>query len=68
MIYCSYNLVRGNDRKQYELVGKVLDVKELEQRPGTFEHRVQYYNIDEATREEIIQFIFEEERKVRRKS
>ena len=68
MIYCSYTLVRGNDRKQYELVGKVLDVKELEQRPGTFEHRVQYYNIDEATREEIIQFIFEEERKVRRKS
>ena len=68
MIYCSYNLVRGNDRKQYELVGKVLEVRELEQRPGTFEHRVQYYNIDEATREEIIQFIFEEERKVRRKS
>jgi c-di-GMP-binding flagellar brake protein YcgR len=68
MIYCSYNLVRGTERKQYELVGKVLEVRELENRPGTFEHRVQYYNIDEATREEIIQFIFEEERKVRRKS
>ncbi len=68
MIYCSYNLVRGNDRKQYELVGKVLDVRELENRPGTYEHRVQYYNIDEGTREEIIQFIFEEERRIRRKS
>ncbi|MCR4616604.1 MAG: flagellar brake domain-containing protein [Lachnospiraceae bacterium] len=68
MIYCSYNLVRGSERKQYELVGKVLEVKELENRSGTFEHRVQYYNIDDATREEIIQFIFEEERKVRRKS
>ncbi len=68
MIYCSYNLVRGAERKQYELVGKVLEVKEMENRPGTYEHRVQYYNIDEGTREEIIQFIFEEERKVRRKS
>ena len=68
MIYCSYNLVRGSDRKQYELVGKVLEVTELQNKPGTFEHRVQYYNIDEATREEIIRFIFEEERKVRRKS
>ncbi len=68
MIYCSYNLVRGTERKQYELVGKVLDVREIENRPGVFEHRVQYYNIDEGTREEIIQFIFEEERRSRRRS
>ena len=68
MIYCSYDLVRGSDRKKYEVVGKVLDVREVETRPGTFEHRVQYYNIDEATREEIIKFIFEEERRIRKRS
>jgi c-di-GMP-binding flagellar brake protein YcgR len=68
MIYCSYDLVRGADRRKYEVVGKVLDVKEVETRPGTFEHRVQYYNMDDATREEIIKFIFEEERRIRKRS
>ena len=42
-------------------------VRELENRKGTFEHRVQYYNLDVNTREEIIRFIFEEERKSRKK-
>lgn len=67
LIYCSYYLARGKDSKQYEVVGKVLDVRELESRPGTFEHRVQYYDLDVKTREEIIKFIFEEERKERKK-
>lgn len=67
MLYIGYNLIKGTVRKQYELVGKVLSVREIENRPGTFEHRVQYHNIDENSREEIIQFIFEEERKSRSK-
>ncbi|MCR5802046.1 MAG: flagellar brake domain-containing protein [Lachnospiraceae bacterium] len=67
MVYCSYDLVKGTERKQYEVVGKVLAVTENEKRPGTYEHRVQYVNMDEYTREEIIRFIFEEERKSRRK-
>ena len=44
-----------------------LSVREIENRPGTYEHRVQYHNIDDNSREEIIQFIFEEERKSRSK-
>lgn len=43
--------------EKYEVVGKVLAVRELEKRKGTFEHRVQYYNLDVNTREEIIRFI-----------
>ena len=66
MIYCSYDLLKGGERKKYEVVGKVLAVRELDNRPNTFEHRVQYVNINEAVREEIIQFIFEEERKNRK--
>jgi c-di-GMP-binding flagellar brake protein YcgR len=66
MIYCSYDLLKGGERKKYEVVGKVLAVRELENRPNTYEHRVQYVNINEAVREEIIQFIFEEERKNRK--
>ena len=67
LIYCSYHLATGNVKKKYEVVGKVLAVKELGNRPGTYEHRVQYYNIEEEIRERIIKFIFEEERKERKK-
>lgn len=67
LIFCSYHLLTGGARKLYEVIGKVLAVKELENRPGTYEHRVQYYNIDVETREKIIKFIFEEERKERKK-
>lgn len=67
LIYCRYHLITGGERKLYEVVGKVLAVKELGNRPGTYEHRVQYYDLDNDTREKIIKFIFEEERKERKK-
>jgi len=58
--------VRGAART-FELVGRVLAVKELEKRRGVFEHRIQFININKQTREEIIQFIFDEERRLRQK-
>lgn len=67
MLYITYNLLKGNEKKQYEIIGKVLSAKELENRKGTFEHRVQYYDMNSKVREEIIKYIFEEERKNRRK-
>jgi len=68
LLYISYHLVKGNEKKKYEVVGKVLSVKKLENRSeDTWEHRVQYYDMDQKTREEIIKYIFEEERKSRRK-
>ena len=68
LILCSYHLLtKVGERKKYDVVGKVLEVRELEKRKGTFEHRVQYYNLDVNIREEIIRFIFEEERKSRKK-
>lgn len=63
LLYCSYHLVVNNVRKLYEVVGKVLYVREMENRPGVFEHRVKYINMEEEKREEIIKFIFREERK-----
>lgn len=66
LIFCNYYLLKDGQRKKYEVVGKVLVVRELENKPGAFEHRVQYYNLDVGTREEIIKFIFEEERKIRK--
>lgn len=67
LIFCSYYLLTGGKKKLYEVIGKVLAVKELGNKPGTYEHRVQYYNLDVDTREKIIKFIFEEERKERKR-
>ena len=66
LVYCSYYLLKGGRKKKYEIVGKVLAVKQLENKPGTYEHRVEYYNLDVNVREEIIKYIFEEERKSRK--
>ncbi len=68
MIYCTYHLNMKGGPKEYNLVGKVLSRKELEDKPGTYEHRVQYVNMDADVREEIIKFIFEEERRQRHKA
>lgn len=67
LVYCKYNLVVDGKSKEYVLVAKVLVVRELDDKPGVYEHRAQYINIDTADREEIIRFIFEEERKYRKK-
>jgi len=66
-ICCKYNLIIDGVSKEYTLISKVLVVKELENRPGVFEHRAQYVDINTYEREEIIRFIFEEERKQRKR-
>lgn len=67
LICCSYSLLQNGTKKLYEIVGKVLTVTELTNRRGSYEHRVQYVDLDKDVREEIIRFIFEEERKNRKK-
>lgn len=67
LLYCKYNLSDDEEQKMYEIVGRVLHVTPLEKRPGYFEHRIQYHNIDNRKREEIIRYIFEQERRNRKK-
>ena len=67
LILCRYFLWIDGENKEYNLCGKVLSVKEVDNRPGFFEHRVQYVNMDKDNREEIIRYIFNEERKIIRK-
>ena len=67
LLYCSYHLMNGGEHKKYEGICKVISAMELENRPGTYEHRVRFYDIDPMAREEIIKYIFEEERKSRQK-
>ncbi len=67
VLLCKYQLDTEKGTRVYELFGKVLSIKEVENRQGVFEHRVKYINIDKEVREEIIRFIFGEERKNLRK-
>ena len=67
LILCNYNLLINNDYKEYNLIGKVLSVKELTNRKGAFEHRIQFVNVDKTEQEEIIKYIFDEERRALRK-
>ena len=67
LVYCKYNLVIDGKSKEYTLVAKILMVRKLEDRDNLYEHRAQYIKIDTAEREEIIRFIFEEERKNRKR-
>ena len=66
-ILCRYKLEPGDAAKEYEVLGKILGSKPSQNREDIFEHRVQFVNIDDEAREEIIRFIFETERKIRRK-
>lgn len=68
MLYCCYTLRVKGEQKCYRLAGRVLCSEELEERPGTYELRIQYINIDVDEREEIIRYIFEEERRQRHKA
>lgn len=62
-ILCKYTLWISGESKEFRLFGRILSVKEVENRPGIYEHRLQYIHMDDDNREEIIKYIFDEERK-----
>lgn len=67
IIYLTYKLMINGREKEYELAGKILASKAIENRQGEFEHRLKYLHVENSDREEIIRYIFEEERKNRQK-
>lgn len=68
LILCKYHLTVEGKEKEYRLVGKVLAVNELAHKPGVYDHRVQFVNVNPQDREEIIQYIFDEARKTHKKT
>ncbi|HAG70075.1 MAG TPA: flagellar brake protein [Lachnospiraceae bacterium] len=52
---------------EYTLHGRVLFSQPLKNNPGAYEHRMQFIRIPKDDRESIIRYIFEEERKIRRR-
>lgn len=67
-IICSkFYLLMGGRSYEYILIGNIISSSEAVNKPGTFEHRIQFKNITKKQREEIIRYIFEEERITRQK-
>ncbi|MCR5001447.1 MAG: flagellar brake protein [Lachnospiraceae bacterium] len=66
-IQFAFTLFVNGKLTEYKLLGRVLYSEELESRAGSYEHRIQFINIMNDERESIIKFIFEEERKIRRR-
>ena len=67
ILYASFRLPGQKSAEEYGVCIKILRFKKLENRQDTFEYRSQYTIIDEDDREDIIRYIFEEERRIRRK-
>ncbi len=67
-ICCAFSIIgKGGLEKRIWLAGRILGSDPVEKRPDMFEQRIIYENISPEEREEIIRFIFEEERKQRKK-
>ena len=65
-VYSNFNLTTDGVTREYEIVSKVMTTLDVPNRPDEFEHRVQFANMPRDTREEIIKYIFDEERRIRR--
>jgi|GEM_PF-27711 len=61
------NLAAQNTIKKLEIVGKLVQVSKMENRTGIFDNRIFFRNISNDQREMIIRYIFEEERKQRKR-
>ena len=59
-------LISDNMDKQYHIKGRIVGWKKLEYREPRYETRIEFIMEDNKVREDIIRYIFEEERKKRR--
>lgn len=67
LVSLDFNLQIGAKTKQLQIQGAVISSIKLINRNGFYEHRVKYVDILREERETIIKFIFEEERRLRKR-
>lgn len=67
LVSCNYQCYLDGELKDFHLIGRILRVNESVNRHGIYEHRLQFLNIKLEEREDIIKYIFQEERKSRKK-
>ncbi len=62
-----FKLFVSGNMNDYSIRGRVLFSQPMKNNPGAFEHRMQFVHMMKDDRESIIRYIFEEERKIRRR-
>ncbi len=66
LIQIQFELKNREGSREYLLAGKVVMSGKIPNRENEFENRVKFVDLDETSREEIIKYIFGEERKNRK--
>ncbi len=66
-ILFKFSLPGAKEPIEYEVVGRVLICEETENMKGLYQNHVQFIKIDTDQRESIIRYIFEEERRKRKR-
>lgn len=67
LVYCRFLLKDGDRQKTYSCVVKILGSQPVGNHTKNVEYRGEFRYLDNRERESIIHFIFEEERRIRRK-
>ncbi|MEG1848636.1 MAG: flagellar brake domain-containing protein [Lachnospiraceae bacterium] len=67
LLYCSFTMEIKGAPMEFHLISKVLAIKKMDEMEDLQEYRVQFYSITKLEREDIIRYIFEEERKNRQR-
>ncbi len=63
-----FSLKMDNGPQKFSVVGRVVKSNPKEGLKDKYENRIKFLSIDSRSREDIIRYIFEEERKIRRKT
>ena len=63
-----FSLNLNGKQTEFSVIGKIILSDQIEGRNGEYKNHVQFVNIKDRDREGIIRYIFEEERKIRRKA
>lgn len=57
----------NSEQKRLRVIGRIINSEKLQNKSGQYETRVEFVRIKNQDREKLIQYIFEEERKMRQK-
>ena len=66
IILLSMELVNDKENRTHKILARNLSSVPVEKKPGFFENRAQFIRLSTVEREEIIRFVFEEDRKKRK--
>lgn len=62
-----FDVPLGDKQSHFSIISVHIDSKQVPNRENTYEHRVQFLSITKRQREDLIKYIFEEERRFRKR-